>query len=259
MVAAAALASAGCRTQSLPERGRFVEDGVAVEALGDWQGEPIVIDNTGVLPTGGLSIAAEDGRARISAIARLLALRDTLDKPGADDAIVKAKKTFLITSSLLDPKTTSVVCGAVNLTSGNDSGKPEDDAGCDALDVSVPPGTPERPLRMTARSGNGKVGVSLGAAVLAAFDLTASRGPIDVAVPSTPGAAITIVAATGDDVVLRLPRDFAADAVTLETGGAVDTLAFPDVQSGRGRGVPGAGAKSITVRTATGRIVLLAQ
>ncbi len=229
-----------------------MEDGVTLDATSDWAGEPIDIDNTGVTASGGLSISHDDGRTKIGAVARLLALRDTLDKPGADDAIVKAKETFLITTSTADPKSTTVVCGAV-------AGSGEDSAGCDALDVTLPPGTPEQPLDLKARSGNGKVGVTLASTSLKGLDLTASNGALDVAVPSNAGAVISIVTATGDDIVLRLPRDFAADAVTLETTGVIDTAAFPDVQSGKGRGVSGAGAKSIAVRSSSGRISLVAQ
>jgi len=243
LVTAAAMSSIGCKTtQALDDRGRFVEDGVTLDAKDDWGGEPIAIDNTGVTATGGLSVAADGERTKIGAIARLLALRDTLDKPGADDAIVKAKGTFLITTSTAEPKATTVVCGAV-------AGTGEDSAGCDALDITVPAGKPEMPLTLQARSGNGKVGVSLAPASVKGLDLTASNA----------GAVISIVAATGDDVVLRLPRDFAADSITLETTGALDTLAFPDVQSGKGRGAAGAGAKSIAVRSSSGRISLVAQ
>ncbi len=253
LVTAAAMSSIGCKTtQALDGRGRFVEDGVTLDAKDDWGGEPIAIDNTGVTATGGLSVAADGERTKIGAIARLLALRDTLDKPGADDAIVKAKGTFLITTSTAEPKATTVVCGAV-------AGTGEDSAGCDALDITVPAGKPEMPLTLQARSGNGKVGISLAPAAVKGLDLTASNGSIDVAVPSNAGAVISIVAATGDDVVLRLPRDFAADSITLETTGAIDTLAFPDVQSGKGRGAAGAGAKSIAVRSSRGRISLVAQ
>lgn len=249
---AAALASTGCKSQSLEGRGRFVEDGVTLDADADWAGEVVAIDNTGVTATGGLSIAYDDGRTKIGAIARLLALRDTLDKPGADDAIVQAKRTFLIATSTAEPRSTSVRCGAV-------AGAGQDSAGCDALDVTLPGGTPERPLDIKARSGNGKVGVTLATTTLTGLDLTASNGAIDVAVPSNAGAVISVVTATGDDIVLRLPRDFAADAITLETTGAIDTLAFPDVKSGKGRGATAAGAKSIVVRSSSGRISLLAQ
>lgn len=185
-------------------------------------------------------------------MARLLALRATLDKPGADDAIGMAKATFLITTTVVEPVSTRVTCGAI-------AGTGEDSAGCDALDVSVPAGTQARPLVIKARSGNGKVGVSLAGATLKALDLTASNGTLDVAVSSTAGAVIALTTATGDDVVVRLPRDFAADTITLETTGPVDVLAFPDVQPGKGRGAAGAGAKSIVVRSSTGRITLLAQ
>jgi hypothetical protein len=240
-----------------------VEDGVSIQAHAAWSGERFVVDNAGVTPMGGLSIATDPESPRARAVGRMLVTADTLDKPVADEAIIAAKATYTITTTYTttttfsDPKITAVRCGQVKSATG-------DPAGCDALDVTLPHGTEEQPLSITARSGNGRVGVALGAAVRE-LDLRGSGGPIEVAIPSTKGAVITIIADTGDEVILRLPRDFAADAITLETGGPVDTAAFPDVQSGKGRGAAGAGAKSITVRSAAafggvgGRILVLAQ
>jgi hypothetical protein len=70
------------------------------------------------------------------------------------------------------------------------------------------------------------------------------------------GATLSIVSDSGDVVTLRLPRDFATDALVLDAA-AVDTSAFPDVQAGKGRGQAGVGAKTITVQA--GRIVLAVQ
>ena len=131
--AAAALASTGCKPQSLEPRSRFVEDGVTRDAGEDWAGEAIDIDNTGVTATGGLSIAGDGERTKVAAVARLLALRATLDKPGADDAIGMAKATFLVTTTVAPPRSTHVTCGAI-------AGTGEDSAGCDALDVPLPYG-----------------------------------------------------------------------------------------------------------------------
>ena len=251
---------AGCTTQPLDARSRFVEDGVSIEAHAEWAGEKIVVDNAGVTSSGGISVTTGE-RSRVLAIARMLAVAGTLDKPSADEAIIAAKATFFVTTSYAlqsfsDPRITSVRCGEARSRAG-------DTAGCDALDVALPAGTLEQPLLLSARSGNGRVAISLGAEVRE-LDVHASHGPIEVTVPATRGAILSIVADTGDDVVLRLPPDFAADAITLETGGAVDTAAFPDVRSGKGRGAAGLGAKSITVRSAApgstgGRVVLLAQ
>jgi hypothetical protein len=103
--------------------------------------------------------------------------------------------------------------------------------------------------------------VDLGAATLGTLEVHGSNGGLQVTAPTTPGASITIVAETGDDVVLRLAADFSADLITLETTGSVDTSAFPDVQPGKGRGAAGQGARSISVRcvrtgAAAGAIVL---
>jgi hypothetical protein len=241
-------------------RSRFVEDDVRIEAHDQWSGEKITIDNAGVTPAGTLSITS-DGRSRVLAVARLLIVTDTLDKPGADAAILAAINTYHVTttyplSSFVDPKVTAVGCGQANTASG-------DPAGCDALDVLLPSGTDDQPLSVFVRSGNGRAVIALADAVRA-LDVHASRGAIDVSVPATKGAVIAIIADTGDDIVLRLPADFATDVITLDTGGPIDTAAFPDVQSGKGRGGAGLGAKSITVQSARtssvgGRIVLLAR
>lgn len=239
----------GCTTQPLDARSRFVEDGVRLESDVAWSGEKFVVNNTGVAPTGGLSIASNNGRSRVLAVARMLAVASTLDKPSADEAIRAAKATFAVTPS-------SVRCGEGRSSAG-------DTGGCDALDVSLPEGTPQQPLSLSALSGNGSVSVSLGTA-LAELDVHGSRGAIEITVPATKGAIVSITADTGDDILLRLPRDFAADVITLDTSGAIDSAAFPDVRSGQGRGIAGEGAKSITLRSARtgnagGRIVLLAQ
>ncbi len=282
IAAAASSTFVGCKTQSIDTRGRFLDNGVSLQAHAEWSGEKIEIDNAGVTLEGGLSVITDPSRNRVRAIARMLALADALDKPSADEAIVAATLTFTVTTAFngappslpaldagspptleaaLVPATlTSVRCGHGRTVRSAAA----DDVGCDALDVLLPAGTDEHHLFVTARSGVGRVGVSLKDAVLGGLDLHARRGSIDVAAPATAGAVITIVAETGDDVVLRLPLDFEADLVTLDTGGAIDTAAFPGVQSGKGRGEPGHGAKSITVQSTrnsgTGGVIrLLAQ
>jgi hypothetical protein len=248
--------SAGCRTQTLAARSNFVEDGVHEESDAGWDAERVEIDNRGVTPTGGLALSASD-TDRVSATARMLTVADTTDKQSADRAIASAQEGFVVTSS---NGVTTVRCGH-GQTFGSAMG---DQTGCDALDVSVPKGAPEKPLAVVARSGNGKVVVSFDGAVLGELDLHASHGTVDVKTSTTQGSTITVVSETGDDVMLHLPRDFAADAIVLETAtDKIDTSAFPDLQLGKGRGEAGKGAKSITVRavagTANGRIVLVPQ
>jgi hypothetical protein len=223
---------------------------VQVAADAGWDAERIEIDNAGVSVTGGLALTST-GTDRVVATARMLAVADTEDKPSADSAIVSATKTFVITTTA---GVTRVQCAhgtAVGSATAEESG-------CDALDVSVPTGSPEKPLTVVARSGNGKVGVAFGSAALAELDLRASHGLIDVTTSAPAGATIIIVSETGDDVTLRLPRDFATDALLLEAPAErIDTTAFPDAASGRGRGEAGRGAKSITVRA--GRVTLAVQ
>lgn len=150
-------ALAGCRTQTLAARSNFVEDGVHRESDAGWDAERVEIDNRGVTATGGLALSAID-TDRVSATARILAVADTVDKPGADRAIASVQDGFVVTST---NGVTTVRCGH-GQTFGSATG---DQTGCDALDVSVPKGAPERPLAVVARSGNGKVVVSFDGAV----------------------------------------------------------------------------------------------
>lgn len=245
-----ACASSGCRGQDVGARSRFVEDGVTIDLPDtEWSGESIVIDSAGVTPGGGLTFEAGDNK-RVRSSARMLAIADTDDKPSADAAIDEVKKDAY--SIVTADGVTTVRCGHPAAATKSVAVA---DAGCDALDVTMPYGTADRPLSITARSGQGQVLGSLAGATLKSLELHGSLGKIEVTAPTTHDATILIVAETGDDVVLRLAPDFAADAIVLEAPPErIDTTAFPDLQRGNGRGEPGRGAKSITVRA--GRIVL---
>ena len=242
------MVSASCQSQSVAARSRFVEDGVQKSAIAAWADERIEIDNTGVTTGGGLGVASTD-TDRVVATARMLAVAGTYDKESADKVITSATDGFLVATT---PGLTTVRCGhgvAVKSATAEESG-------CDALDVAVPRGAAEKRLTIVARSGIGNVGVSLAGAALAGLDVHASNGSIDASVSTTPGSVLSIVSDTADVVTLRLPRDFATDALVLQAP-AIDTSAFPDVQAGKGRGETGVGAKTITVQA--GRIVLAVQ
>lgn len=244
-----AAASGSCTGQELPPRSRFVEDGVKLEAPDPlWAGEAVVVESAGVTITGGLALAVGDYE-RVRSTARMLALADTTDKPNADAAIDEVKSTsYAITTGA---GITTVRCGTV----GRHASVAPGDAGCDALDVTIPNGTAQQPLTITARSARGRLDGSFEGATLERLELHGSNGRMTVTTPATPGSTILLVAETGDEVVLRLRADFATDALVLEApAGAIDTTAFPGLQSGQGRGVPGSGATSITVRA--GHIVL---
>ena len=251
------LTLAACKGQSLGDRSNFVADGMEIQARDEYSGEPMTVDNSGVTTTGGLSVASEGGRTRVRSVARMLVNTATDQKPVADDAITRVTGTYSVTTTypLVDfgnPKVTAVTCGQVMSTSG-------DPAGCDALDVTLPEGTALQPLTLAVTSGIGAAMMSL-TGVLANVSLHASHGALDVTVPASPGAVIEIVADTGDAITIHLARDFATEALTLDTQGAIDTSAFPDVMTGQARGALGAGAKSITARSmGAGAIVLKVQ
>jgi len=247
-----------CKGQSVNARSNFVEDGVQIVADAGWDGERIEIDNLGVTAGGGLALSATD-TDRVVATARMLAVADTTDKSHADQTIVAATQSFVISTTA---GVTSVQCGH-GTTNGSAAAE---DSGCDALDVAVPAGTLDKRLAVAARSGNGKVGVVFDGAQLAELTLQASHGTIDVKTATTQGSVITIVSDTGDDITLRLPADFQADAILLDApADKIDTSAFADVvHTGKGRGQLGLGARLISVRSsapggATGHIVLVPQ
>ena len=247
-VALVVVVTTSCKGQSIDPRSRFVEDGVQKSATAAWSAERIEIDTTGVTAGGGLGLAATD-TDRVVATARMLAVADTYDKESADKVITSATEGFLVATTA---GVTTVHCGH----GVAEKSVAAEESGCDALDVAVPRGAPDRRLTIVARSGTGKVGVSLASAALAGLDVHSSNGSIDASVPATQGAILSIVSDTADVVTLRLPRDFATDALVLMAP-AVDTSAFPDVQAGKGRGQAGIGAKTITVQA--GRIVLAVQ
>ena len=247
---------AGCTPQSVEARSRFVEDGVGMDAPDAWAGERVEVNNAGVSALGGVAVTATD-TDRVHSTARMLAIADTYDKQNADLAILAATKTYQVTTA---GSVTTVTCGQ----GGAFGSVAATESGCDALDVTVPRGSTMQKLAVAALSGNGKVGIKLDQdVVLGEIDVHAKLGAIDVSTPATLGASITVVAETGDDITLHLPGDFAADAIVFDTGpGQIDTTAFPDVTSGKGRGATGTGAKSIMLRSGVqgslrGRIVLV--
>jgi hypothetical protein len=254
LFALSALATA-CRGQSVDARSNFVEDGVQLVAAAAWTGERIEIVNLGVTAGGGLGLSAIS-TDRVVATARLLAIADTTDKSNADRTIDGVTKGFTVSTTA---GLTSVQCGH-----GTQNGSAAAaDSGCDALDVSFPVGRADQRLSVVARSGYGKVGIVVDSAQLAELTLNASHGTIDVKTGTTQGASITIISETGDDITLRLPPDFQADAIVLDAPPEkIDTSAFPDLQNGKGRGTAGGGAKLIAIHThvaggATGHILVV--
>ena len=178
-----AVASGSCKGQELPPRSRFVEDGVKLEAPDPlWAGESVVVDSAGVTTTGGLSLSVGDYE-RVRSTARMLALADTADKPNADAAIDEVKAaTYGITTNA---GITTVRCATVGPHGSVAAGE----AGCDALDVTIPNGSPQQPLAITARSAKGQVDGSFEGGTLKSLELHASNGPMTVTTPATPVSA----------------------------------------------------------------------
>jgi hypothetical protein len=249
-----------CVSSPLLERARFVEDSVGKAADADWLGEKIAIelDGAGTNPAGGIEIIIDPATTRVSAVARLLAIADAEDKANADRSIEAAKATFNVTTT---GGTTTVTC-----RHGQDFGSSAaKDSGCETLSVFVPGGTAAQPVALGARAGQGRILVTATGATIRELELRAAAGAIEATVPTSAGAKIAAIAEGGGDVTVRVPADFAADIVTLSAApGKIDTSAFPDVQSGRGRGPQGLGARGIELTSkevggTTGKVTLARQ
>jgi len=256
-VFALAIASTGCSVSvSAKSKTRFVEENVTTPGA-DWAGEAIRVDDAavGASVNGGLEIIAEQGRTRVEATARLLAMADDNDKASADQTIVEAKQTFKIVKS---GNTITVSCGHGNAHGSSEAGL----SGCERLVVRIPAGDATKALDLQAAVGNGGMTISAANATLANLGANSNGGDIEATIPSTKGANISFVSEKADDITIRLPADFAADAITLQADAdKIDTTAFGDIQSGAGRGTAGVGAASLKATSkefagSTGRIVL---
>ncbi|MBX3189351.1 MAG: hypothetical protein KF819_20170 [Labilithrix sp.] len=243
-------ATTSCVSSPLVERARFVEDSVGRTSEEDWKGEKIAIelDGAGKGSAGALEIVIDAQTTRVYAVARFVAVADAEDKPSADRSIDEAKKTYQITTS---GDTIRVVCRHGQAAGSSAA----EDSGCETLSVFVPAGDAARPVALSARATQGTILVAAGGATLRELELRAERGGIDATVATAAGAKISAIAETGD-VVARVPPDFAADVVTLSAPGKIDASAFPDVESGRGRGPQGLGARAIELVSRDGSVTL---
>jgi len=265
IVSVAALAGVtvlgGCAQPPLTGLGRFIEEGIGIEADVDWQGESLTVEAAG---TGddraAIAIGLDPTTTRVRLAARMVAVADVEAKAAADLTIEDAKNTLTIATA---GRATAATCGH-GLDRESTAGKSIGSlSGCERLSAFLPGGTPELPVAVAVTVERGSLTVVGSKAVLAEVELRAKNGNVEATLPTTKGSKIVILAEQGKSVTLRLPAAFAADAIELEAqGGRIDTTAFPDLQPGAGRGAPGEGATLISVRAlpladGTGGTILL--
>lgn len=230
-------------------KARFIEENVVESA--DWDGSPISIqlDGVAVAINGGVRVTADPNATTITAKARLLAMAADRAPADADLTIADVKAAFVVSSN-------RVVCGH----GGSHGSSRAEDSGCEHVDIVVPAGTDAKRLSVTMTSANGIMTLALASAVIGT--ITASgNGDIDADVPATKGGKIALVADLAGDITVKLPADFAADTVVLESD-TVERGPFSDIAGGRG--AKGTGLSSLELRSkafagGTGGITLSAR
>jgi hypothetical protein len=254
-VVAAVVALTGCRV-SVETKNRVIEENVQATAV-PWNGEDIVInaDGVGVSVNGGLDVVA-DSVSEVSASARILAMAFSNEKANADLSIAEAKATFKITSS---GGVITVACGHGGSHGSSNSGE----SGCEKMVVKVPAGTATQKLKIKALSGNGSVNLDFSNATITSLEAN-GQGDIDARIPATAGATVSIVAEKADDIIGRLPSDFAADDIQLVADAESIQNDFTDAKLGQGaggRGTAGSGLASLKLSSkefagSTGKVTL---
>lgn len=232
--------AAACSLEDLDARSRFIEDTVGKQADTDWSGERVVID-VAAAGIGGIEVRAAPETKRVIATATLVAAADTEDKTSADLSIADVKGTFVVVTK---NGTTTVQC-----PNGKDHQSSKGaDSGCEKVVVSIPPGDPQRPLKLTVKVQRGALLVSTAGAFLVDADVSTVDGDIDAAIPATKGGTVSLTSESAGTVTVRLASDFSADKVVLDAAqGKVDVAAVPGIANGQGRGTPGVGLASLAL------------
>lgn len=242
---------AGCQASlTVKTKNRFVEPDVVQEDSADWTGANgqtinIQIEGVGVSVNGGVSVTSDPSITKVKATARMLAMAFTEEKSNADQSIVEAKQTFTISHT---DSAITVSCGH-GQTHGSSNGG---DSGCEFIDVRVPAGNANAPLRLSkVLSGNGTVTLQLSNATLAELGVNSNGGNITSDLPATEGGNYSLVSEKADDITVKLPADFSADNIILQADAdKIDLGPFSDIQNGDGkggRGTKGQGLASLKV------------
>lgn len=236
----------GCQVEaSIKTKTRYVENNVVREDTADWDGNPISIkiEGVGVSLNGGVTVTADPNATKVRATARMLAMAFAEEKANADLSITEAKNTFTLTNSGSGINVSCAHGGSHGSSNGGESG-------CELVEIVVPAGSADKKLDLKVLSGSGTLTLQLSAATLGTLGANSNGGTTNADLPATQGATISLVSES-DDVIAKLPSDFAADEVILQADAdKIDLGPFSDIKNGAGaggRGVAGAGLASLKI------------
>ncbi|MFO0735921.1 MAG: hypothetical protein U0270_08575 [Labilithrix sp.] len=238
--------TAGCKV-SVETKTRYTEANYVVSDSQDWNGEAIDIriEGVGAAVNGGVKVTSDPLTTKINANARLLAMAFSDHKSDADLSIADIKNGFKITHP--DANTISLVCPHGGSHGDSNSGE----SGCELINIVVPAGTAEKPLKIKVLSGNGGMTLQLSNAYLGSLDANSAGADssINSDLPATQGGTISLVSNEGDDVTANLPASFAADRIELVADADKVVLgSFTDItkfDGTTGRGTAGTGLASL--------------
>ncbi len=220
---------------------RYTRDITSQSTKADWTGQTITVDDAtlDVLINGGITVRGDPAATKVTVTGRAVAYADATDQASADLTINDVLATLVIAEAA---DTIAITCGhgtAHGTSTSNHSG-------CEALQITVPAGSAAKPLPLVVKAGQGDVTVT-GTVGWLDMNNNDSLGTLSASHTPVKGAAISLKG--GGDVSLAVPKDFAADLITLTADKPtdVDTSAFSDVSTGKGRGVAGTGAGSLVL------------
>jgi hypothetical protein len=249
----------GCRV-SVETKNRYVKNDVKVEDTADWNGQAIKIDiaGVGIASNPEVKVVADPNATKVRATARLLAMAFENEEANALQTRDEAEQTFKITNTADE---ITLACGHGQKHGSAEAGE----SGCEAVDIVIPTGTDAKKLAVTVLSGNAQLTLQLSSAVVSNIGTNANGGDTNADLPATQGASISLVSQKGDDIAAKLPADFAADEVILQSDADKIALGpFTDIKQGAGaggRGTAGTGLASLKITSkefagTTGQITL---
>jgi hypothetical protein len=237
------LALAGCQV-SVKTKTRYTETNVAKEDAATWNGEQIKINIQGVAiaVNGGVNVTVDPNATKVKATANFLAT--SFQKSDADQSIAEAKQTFNVSTS---NGTTTVECGHGN-THGDSNGG---ESGCELINITIPAGTVQQPLKLDVLGGNGTMTLQLKGAIVQNVGAN-NKGDINAELPSTKGGNISLVCEEADDITATMASDWAADQVVLNAD-ADKIVNSTDAKVGAGQGGRGQAGLGLTALTLTSK------
>lgn len=246
--------TAGCKV-SVETKTRYTLDNQLIKDDLEYNGEPIEIriEGVGAAVNGGVRVDSDPSTKQITANARFLAMAFSDHKADADLSLADVKARFKITH---DATGIHVTCDHGDNHGDSESGS----SGCELTNIVIPAGTQDKPLKLTALSGNGGLTLQLANAYVGSV-LANSNGAdssINAEIAATQGGVISLVSKQGDDVSLTLPTGASANSVQLVADldkigvGPFTTLTTYDGSQGIGTADAGLASIKITSESFAG-------